>query len=101
MTAQQHQASVQSSGGETPSHRAVDDLLEATRVPMVEEIAPEDRMYRYNPGYYFQAGRDALRCIRLAMIAGQVDSPRRILDLPCGHGRILRALKAGFSVAEL
>jgi SAM-dependent methyltransferase len=92
---------VERSASEIPGNRALDALLEELQLPPVEEIAPEDRMYRYNPAYYFQAGRDALRCIRLAMIAGQVESIQSILDLPCGHGRILRALKAAFPEAEL
>jgi SAM-dependent methyltransferase len=68
---------------------------------MIEEIAPGDLMHRDAPDYYFQAGRDALRCIRVAMAEAGVERVDTILDLPCGHGRVLRTLKAAFPEAAL
>jgi len=57
-------------------------------------------MYAYNPAYYFQAGEIAVRAMRTALeLAGTV--PRRILDLPCGYGRVLRRLKVEFPDSEL
>jgi SAM-dependent methyltransferase len=70
----------------------------------VREIAPGDEMHR--PGHedqYFNAGRSALRCIATARTAAGIENegwPRKVLDLPCGHGRILRAMKAAFPSAS-
>jgi SAM-dependent methyltransferase len=37
----------------------------------------------------------------MALLSGGKQDPRTILDLPCGYGRVLRALKAAFPSAEL
>jgi SAM-dependent methyltransferase len=49
-------------------------------------------------GHYIECGRTALVCVRAALAAAGKDpqTVRRILDLPCGHGRILRVLKAAY-----
>jgi len=73
----------------------------AGRVRVAKEIAKKDGMFK--KGYeehYFSVGRSALECVRLAMMAGKKREFRRILDLPCGHGRVLRALKGAFPKAE-
>jgi SAM-dependent methyltransferase len=70
-------------------------------------IAPNDGMIpRDHPpevalSHYLESGRSALRCVRVALTAGGTAAVRRILDLPCGHGRVLRVLKAAFPHAEL
>ncbi len=51
--------------------------------------------------HYFEVGDDALHWIELALAAGAVPPPRRILDLPCGWGRIMRFLAARYPDAEL
>ncbi len=51
--------------------------------------------------HYFGVGRSALEVIRLAMLAAKREDFRKVLDLPCGHGRVLRALKAAFPQAHL
>jgi SAM-dependent methyltransferase len=70
-----------------------------------EEISPRDHMYNSSsePKYhsYRMLGRQALDCIRLAMLAAQKDTATSILDLPSGHGRVLRLLKADFPEARL
>lgn len=66
------------------------------------EIAPKDGMFRKGAEeHYFSVGRSALEAVRLAMLAAEKTSVDRILDLPCGHGRVLRALKAAFPRAQL
>ncbi len=65
------------------------------------ELAPDDRVYRVDPDYYFTAGQLAVKCVRLAMLAAGRREVTRILDLPCGHGRVLRTLKAAFPNASL
>jgi SAM-dependent methyltransferase len=52
---------------------------------------------------YFHCGRSALECIQKALDIASISPNRikRILDLPCGHGRVLRYLKAAFPEAEI
>src|SRR4051812_37937577 len=54
-------------------------------------------MYTGAAGHYLRVGLSAISCID----AAGVRDPGAILDLPCGHGRVLRALKAAFPRAEL
>jgi SAM-dependent methyltransferase len=73
----------------------------AERVP--HEISMEDRMFTGNPRQYLKVGRSAMRCIESAMQAVNMthDKVQRVLDLPSGHGRVLRHLKNGFPKAEI
>jgi SAM-dependent methyltransferase len=65
-------------------------------------VHPNDPNYLAHPEHYFQAGPSAVRLIQLAKEAAEVERPlRRILDLPCGYGRIMRALRDAFPEAEL
>jgi SAM-dependent methyltransferase len=77
----------------------VDDL-EISR-----KVSPGDEMHGGHPEGYFVAGRAALGLIRstLSGLPGTYPPPevRRVLDLPCGHGRVMRYLRAGFPDAEL
>lgn len=47
---------------------------------------------------YFSIGRSALKCIDAVILAAdkQNDDIKTILDFACGHGRVLRVLKAAF-----
>jgi len=68
----------------------------------IDTISPNDGMLI--PGWtsqYFEIGSDALRVILRAMEAAGRNGFRAILDLPCGHGRVLRYLKARFPSARL
>lgn len=62
------------------------------------EISPNDRM---NNQWYFEVGRSAVEVIAAAMMSSYVGKVDRILDLPCGHGRVLRHLVRMFPEAEL
>jgi SAM-dependent methyltransferase len=70
-------------------------------------IAPNDGMYLrtvpqvFAMANYLQSGRTALACIRAAQLVSGTGPVQRILDLPCGHGRVLRVLKAAYPAAEL
>lgn len=78
------------------------DLISGdTPAGVIDEISPRDTMFTGNREHYFEVAESGLRCIRLAMAAGGKESAARILDLPCGHGRILRMLKAAFPDAEV
>jgi SAM-dependent methyltransferase len=67
------------------------------------EIAAGDEMYRGNEAHYFDVGESALHCIETALFAARrpKSSINRILDLPCGHGRVMRFLQQAFPVARL
>lgn len=66
-------------------------------------IAPDDEMFAGNRDHYFDVGESALRSIdaALAMAGVRSEQVRRVLDLPCGHGRVLRFLRRRFPTAEL
>jgi SAM-dependent methyltransferase len=72
---------------------------------LIRAISPNDQMFASPPGenYYFSCGRSALECIDVSLQAAQKDplTVKRVLDLPCGHGRVLRYLKAAFPQAEI
>jgi SAM-dependent methyltransferase len=76
-------------------------LLERYPEGISEEISPNDQMYNGDPDSYPGLGFLALDCVRLVMFAAQKGKPESILDLPSGHGRVLRALKAEFPEARL
>ena len=69
---------------------------------MIREISPNDRMFdsKY-PEAYFEVGESALSAIRLSMDAAGKERLDTVLDFPCGHGRVLRAIKQAFPEAEL
>ncbi len=70
-----------------------------------KQIAPADGMLMgaRDREHYFDCGRSALACIQTALVTASISPSRimRILDLPCGHGRVLRYLKAAFPEAEI
>jgi SAM-dependent methyltransferase len=69
---------------------------------VIRDIAPADAMYKHHPEEYFQAGPAALRCIDAALEALQKPLEiRSILDLPSGHGRVLRFLRHRYPEAEI
>lgn len=71
-------------------------------VPNVSaEISPVDGMYEGVKEHYFGVGQSALRCIRLAMLASGKGSVGTILDMGCGHGRVMRTLRAAFPAARI
>lgn len=50
---------------------------------------------------YFEIGRSAVEVIVAALLATQVQSVKKVLDMPCGHGRVLRHLVQLFPDAEI
>jgi SAM-dependent methyltransferase len=76
--------------------------LQAEPKGYITEIGDGDEMYRPDRhDVYFQQAFSALRCIRLAMLAAGKRDVESLLDFPCGHGRVLRMLKAEFPEANL
>jgi SAM-dependent methyltransferase len=69
-----------------------------------KRISPAERMLSASGReHYFRVGQSALECIQKALDIASISPHRikRILDLPCGHGRVLRYLKAAFPEAEI
>src|SRR5262249_37742284 len=78
-------------------------MLETADIKVDPRISSNDGMLGGNPRHYFAVGRSALWNIARTLdhTAGGSSQPKRILDLPCGHGRVLRYLRAAFPEAEI
>ena len=72
------------------------------KFPKLEsEIDRNDGMYRNDhPAHYFYVAYSALACIQVVRTKQSGETLSSVLDLPCGHGRVLRALKAAFPKAN-
>ncbi len=67
-----------------------------------ELVSPRDEMvFPGAEAQYFEIGRRALDLIMLAGRLCNRPSYQRILDLPCGHGRVLRWLRAAWPHAVI
>ena len=67
-------------------------------------LSQEDMMYvKGGEGHYFSVGRSTQECVDISLRAARTNDSdvRWILDLPCGHGRVLRYLRAAFPEAEI
>jgi SAM-dependent methyltransferase len=66
-------------------------------------ISPRDHMFNSDPNlvHYHSLGWIALDCIRLGLLLAQKESVSSILDLPSGHGRVARILRAEYPDARL
>jgi len=61
-----------------------------------------DDMYHGDASHYLSVGLSASLCIEQALCQQDRQSPvKTILDFPCGHGRVLRFLRAKFPDAEI
>jgi len=80
-----------------------DYLLEHYLVDGDRTISPDDAMLHDGPNAYFMASLSALHQIDVALRASAraFGDVQRILDIPCGHGRVLRALRAAMPAAEI
>lgn len=66
-----------------------------------QTLHPDDKMWRPAEDWYFAVGRSALRLVDLAARMSWLPRIGSVLDLPCGHGRVARHLRAGFPDADL
>lgn len=64
-------------------------------------ISPGDDMYHGEMRHYLRVAYSGLRYVNLSLAAAGADSPRSILDLPCGFGRMLRLFRIAFPEAEI
>jgi trans-aconitate methyltransferase len=56
---------------------------------------------QYARAHYMYGGRSAMRGIADALVMADAPLPRRIMDFPCGHGRVTRFLRAAFPEATI
>ena len=63
-------------------------------------ISPNDHMWNTGSQWYYDVGKSALNCVRSSLATAHVE-PASILDLPSGHGRVCRMLRAAFPDAHL
>ena len=68
---------------------------------LIEAISPNDEMFQDNLQHYFSVGRSALENILAAMQLAGCQTVNSILDLPSGHGRVLRHVRARFPYAQI
>ena len=87
-----------------------DQTLAATERELLRQvesrISPRDTMYAGDGAHYFKVGLSAMRAIEEALREAKLSSVERVLDLPCGHGRVLRFLlrrfpRAAFTACDL
>jgi SAM-dependent methyltransferase len=68
----------------------------------LDVIHPDDEMYAENHlDAYLAVGGSAIHVIETVLSAVGRDDPQTILDLPCGHGRVLRHLRATWPGARI
>ncbi len=65
-----------------------------------QTISPRDQMWISGQQYYFQVAASALDCVQRALATAHI-VPSSILDMPCGHGRVCRMLRAAYPDAHL
>jgi SAM-dependent methyltransferase len=86
--------------------RSLAESHEAYRSRVNQAVHPSDEMYREakhwgNPDGYFTIGHSAMGCITVAMVLAGKSDVSTILDLPCGHGRVMRMLRARWPDARI
>ncbi|MEP0201383.1 MAG: class I SAM-dependent methyltransferase [Halioglobus sp.] len=62
------------------------------------QMSPKETM---NSRWYFEIGSSAVEIMIAACVASNIQKIERVLDLPCGHGCVLRHLVNLFSGAQL
>ena len=68
----------------------VQALIRNYEVTVIDSrISPNDQM---NNQFYFDAGKSAVDNIAIACLASNITEVKKVLDIPCGHGRVLRHL---------
>jgi 2-polyprenyl-3-methyl-5-hydroxy-6-metoxy-1,4-benzoquinol methylase len=76
--------------------------LQNIKHSITQECSPNDDMlYRGDLPGYMSVGYTAARHIILALIMAEQTTVRSILDMPCGHGRVMRWLRQIFPDAQI
>ncbi|HEY9405201.1 MAG TPA: class I SAM-dependent methyltransferase [Pyrinomonadaceae bacterium] len=81
-----------------------DQTLAATERELLRQvdsrISPRDTMYTGDGAHYFKVGLSAMGIVEEALRRANLAEVGRVLDLPCGHGRVLRFLARRFPRAK-
>ena len=81
---------------------AINDIYNGYKNATVStNVHPDDVMYNSGKGFYYQVGEDGLRVVLRGLSHTWCQKVNRILDIPCGHGRVARHLRTGFPGAEM
>ncbi|WP_404711414.1 class I SAM-dependent methyltransferase [Sphingomonas sp. MMS24-J13] len=69
------------------------------------DLDPNDKEHTFDAEWkiphYFETGSDAIRVIVNALISNLKDPPKKLLDFPCGSGRVTRHMKSFFPEADV
>lgn len=77
-------------------------LYDFSQLPVDRTLAPDDGMVSAGlEEQYFDLGRRALELIHFSSVLCDKPHYPDILDLPCGHGRVLRWLRAHYGYANI
>mgnify|MGYP000235480651 CR=1 FL=1 len=77
-------------------------LYDFSTLPVDRTLAPRDGMVAGDlTEQYFDLGRRALELIHFSSVLCDKPHYPEILDLPCGHGRVLRWLRAHYGYAKI
>jgi SAM-dependent methyltransferase len=71
------------------------------RAKVIQAVSPSERMPTGDLPGYFATGRSALKAVQLSQLAARKTDFQSILDMACGHGRVLRWLQAAYPHAHL
>lgn len=82
--------------------RTVDSIWDAYRAADLNEtVHPNDVMFNTGPSHYWTVGRSAVQVTLSGLTLSWTQGVNRILDLPCGHGRVARHLRAAFPTSKM
>ena len=87
-----------------PTAKSVEaPVITTEAADVIQTIGQGDEMFTGDKAHYFGVGKSALHCIESAMLAANKpqNSVCNILDLPCGHGRVMRFFKSAFPEAHI
>jgi SAM-dependent methyltransferase len=85
-------------------------LIDSARLPASQrdllrrvssQIAWREGVFDGDTAHYLLVGLSAIECVEAALAAAGTRPPQRILDLPSGHGRVLRFLAKRFPDAVI
>jgi cyclopropane fatty-acyl-phospholipid synthase-like methyltransferase len=68
---------------------------------MNKEISSEDSMLDGNYDHYFNVGYSALDSIEKVLHSAKIGETKKILDMPCGYGRVMRTIRAAFPESQI
>lgn len=68
---------------------------------LIEDLGEHDEMFAADRDHYFRVGRSAFANISAALRLVGRETCSSILDLPCGHGRVMRYFRAAFPDARI